>query len=217
MEQLELRVKSRNVTGKKVRFLRREGITPVHLFGHELDSLALQCETAKLERTLALAGETRLITLKVNSERKGRPVLVREVQREPPGRLLHVDLYQVKMGEKVEVEIPVTLVGEVKGLEAKGFVLLHELDTLSVQCLPDKIPAGIEVDISSLTEPGQALRVKDIVVSPDIAILNKPEQVVATVVARAEEKVEEVKPVAEEAVKPVEEAAPAAEEKPKQE
>jgi large subunit ribosomal protein L25 len=213
MEQIELQANNRDILGKGVRFLRRQGITPVHLFGHDLKSLALQCQTAKLERSLAQAGEIRLVTLKVSDEKRVRPVLVREVQRESlTSKLLHVDFYQVKMDEKVEMEIPIVLIGEAPALEAKGNRLLRELDTLTVECLPSKIPTSLEVNVGSLTEAGQAVRVKDIAVDSDITVLSGPEQVVVTVIAQPEEKV-----VAEEAlVKPPEEAKQA-EEKPKQE
>jgi len=213
MEQLELQVNNRDILGKGVRFLRRQGITPAHLFGHGLKSLTLQCETAKLERSLAQAGETRLISLKVNNEKMARPVLVREVQTESiTGKLLHVDFYQVKMEEKVEVEIPIVLVGEAPALKARDNTLLRELNALKLECLPAKIPTRLEVNIGSLTEPGQAVRVKDIVVGSDISILSDPEQVVVTVIVRAKEKVEE-KVVAKEAlVEPHEEAKQAEEE-----
>jgi large subunit ribosomal protein L25 len=215
MEQIELPANNRVTLGKEVRFLRRQGITPVHLFGHDLKSLALQCQTANLERSLAEAGETRLVTLKVRGEKKARSVLVREVQREAlTSKLLHVDFYQVKMDEKVEVEIPIVLVGEAPALQAKGNRLLRELDTLTIECLPSKIPTSLEVKIGSLTEAGQAVRVKDIAVDSDITVLSGPEQVVVTVIAPPEE---EEKVLAEEVlVKPPEEAKQA-EDKPKQE
>jgi large subunit ribosomal protein L25 len=215
MEQIELQANNRDILGKGVRFLRRQGITPVHLFGHDLKSLALQCQTAKLERSLAEAGEIRLVTLKVRDEKKVRPVLVREVQRESlTSKLLHVDFYQVKMDEKVEVEIPIVLVGEAPALEAKGNRLLRELDTLTIECLPSKIPTSLEVNVGSLTQAGQAVRVKDIAVDSDITVLSGPEQVVVTVIAQPEE---EEKVVAEEALVESLEEAKQAEEKPKQE
>ena len=215
MEQIELQANNRDILGKGVRFLRRQGITPVHLFGHDLKSLALQCQTAKLERSLAEAGEIRLVTLKVRDEKKVRPVLVREVQRESlTSKLLHVDFYQVKMDEKVEVEIPIVLVGEAPALEAKGNRLLRELDTLTIECLPSKIPTSLEVNVGSLTQAGQAVRVKDIAVDSDITVLSGPEQVVVTVIAQPEE---EEKVVAEEALVKSPEEAKQAEEKPKQE
>ena len=217
MEQIELKANSRDILGKGVRFLRRQQITPVHLLGHGLTSLALQCETAKVEQSLILAGETKLISLMVNDEKRERPVLVREVQRDMlTGKLLHVDFYQVKMGEKVEVELPIVLVGEAPALGAKGNTLLQALDTLTVECLPARIPGRLELNIGSLTEAGQTVRVKDITVGPDITILTDLEQVVATVIARPEERIEERAAPKEALVTQPEETKPV-KEKPEQE
>jgi len=122
----------------------------------------------------------------------------------------------VKMGEKIKLEVPIVLVGEAPALRSKANMLEHELETLTVECLPGKIPAKFEVDISSLTEAGQVIRVKDIAVDKDITILNDPELVVVKISFRPAEKLEEAvveKPteVVEEVVEAAEEAVPGAE------
>jgi len=221
MDQIELKAARRDVRGKKVRFLRRQGVTPVHLFGHGIDSLALQCDTVLLQQVLAAAGKTKLISLKLEGEKKPRTVIVREVQTPLLIRgLLHVDLYQVKTEEAVKVEVPVVLVGEAPALKIKDNVLSQEMDTLTVECLPAKIPATIEMDVTSLAEPDQSLRVKDVVVEKGVAILNNPELVVARISIRRIEKPPEVvkeKVPAAEAVEEAEEAeAPEEEEAPKE-
>jgi len=199
MDKIELEVTNREILGKKVRHLRRQGITPVHLFGHGIKSLALQCDTDELEQVLAQAGHTGLIGLKLDKEKKPRPVVLREFDREwRKGKLLHVDFYQVKMEEKIRLEVPVVLVGETPALKSKDNMLEHELEALTVECLPAKIPASVEVDISSFTEPGQAIRVKDIALEKDITVLNDPELVVVKISFRPVEKIEEE--VVEEAV-----------------
>jgi len=218
MDKIELKVAKREILGKKVKHLRRQGITPVHLFGHGIESLALQCETGELERVLGQAGQTRLISLKLAKEKKPRTTVVREFDRDwRKGQLLHVDFYQVKMEEKIRLEVPVVLVGEAPALNSKTNMLEHELGTLTVECLPAKIPTGIEVDISSLAEPDQAIRVKDVTLDKDITVLNNPELVVVKIsfrpVEKVEEKVEEeLVEVAEEAEAGAEEAAEAPEE-----
>ena len=210
MDKIELEVTNREILGKKVKHLRRQGITPVHLFGHGIKSLALQCGTGELERVLGQAGQTRLISLKLDKEKKPRSVVVREFDRDwRKGQLVHVDFYQVKMEEKIKLEVPVVLVGEAPALKSKDNMLEHELGTLTVECFPAKIPASVEVDISSFTEPGQAIRVKDIALDKDITVLNDSELVVVKISWRAVEKVEEeVVEVAEEAVGAPEEAPP---------
>jgi len=211
MDQIELNVAKREILGKKVRFLRRQGITPVHLFGHGIESQALQCDTAKLQQVLAEAGKTKLINFKIDGEKKARSVIVREVEIELPRRgLVHVDFYQVRKAEEMKVEVPVVLVGEAPALKVRENTLLQELDTLSVECLPANIPASVELDISSLTESEQVLRVKDIELEKGVTVLNDPEVVVAKISAlRVEEVVEEV---VEEAAEAPEEAPPPEEE-----
>lgn len=207
MVQLTLKANNRETTGKGVRFLRRKGITPLHLFGHGVESLALQSETTGLEKVLVSAGETRLISLTVNKEKRTRPVLVREIQRNPvTGTLLHVDLYQVKMDEKIESEVPIILTGKAPALEEKSNMMLQELDVLNIESLPDKIPAHIKVDISSLTAAGQVKRVKDLIIEPDFTVTTNPDTIIVAIMVRHEEKKIEEKPEAEEV------KAPAAEE-----
>jgi large subunit ribosomal protein L25 len=212
MDKIELKVTNREVLGKKVKHLRRHGITPVHLFGHGIDSMALQCDTGELERVLGQAGQTRLISLKLAKEKKPRTAVIREFDRDwRRGELLHVDFYQVRMEEKIKLEVPVVLVGEAPALKTKTNMLEHELGTLTIECLPAKIPTSLEVDISSLTELDQAIRVKDVALDKDITVLNNPELVVAKISLRPVEKVEE-KVVEEEVVEEVVEAEAEAEE-----
>jgi len=192
MDKIELKVTNREILGKKVKHLRRQGITPVHLFGHGIESLALQCDTGELERVLGQAGQTRLISLKLAKEKKPRTAVVREFDRDwRKGELLHVDFYQVKMEEKIKLEVPVVLVGEAPALKSKTNMLEHALGTLTVECLPAKIPTSLEVDISSLTETDQTIRVKDVILDEDITVLNNPELVVVKISTRPVEKVEE--------------------------
>ncbi len=198
MEQIELVCKSREVLGKKVQSLRRQGITPLHLFGHGVDSLSLECNTAQLKRILAQAGSTRLVNLKVDGTKRPTKVLVREVQLDPiKGGLIHVDFYQVSMKEKVRLEIPIALVGEAPALKQKGAFLTNEMTTFNVECLPDAICDSIEVDLSSLTELDQAIHVKDIKAPTGITILGHPDQLVARVsVSRVKEEEEIAEKVA---------------------
>jgi large subunit ribosomal protein L25 len=182
MEELKLTAEKRDVLGKKNRFLRRRGITPTHLFGHSLKSLSLQCDTSELKRIVAHAGETRLISLKVKGEKDTKRVFVREVQRDALGKhLLHVDFYQIRMGEKMTMDVPIVLVGEAPALKTKGRMLSRGITELPIECLPEKVPPQIEIDVSTLEELEQAIQVKDIVLDPDITVQADPEQMVVKV------------------------------------
>jgi large subunit ribosomal protein L25 len=222
MDDLKLQASKREILGKKTRFLRRQGITPVHLFGHGLESLTLQCDTPNLQRTIARAGMTRLITLDIEGDKQPRSVFIREIQREPcSGEVLHVDFYQVRKTEKIKADVPIILVGEAPAMKEKGRVLTHSLTSLSVECLPDKLPPQIEVDLSPLEEIEQAIYVRDITFSPDITVITDSEQMVVKVSearVEVEEEVVEEELVAEEEVaeEAVAEGAKEAEEKPEE-
>ena len=193
MEDLTLPATSRNILGKKTRFLRRQGITPVHLFGHGLKSQALQCDTAELQHIIAQAGMTRLISLETEDDKQPRSVFIREIQRDAcSGELLHVDFYQVRKTEKMTAEVPIILVGEAPALKAKGRSLMHGVTTLSVECLPDKLPPQIEADVSPLEEVEQAIYVRDLVLSPDVTVTTASDQLVVKVSEAYVERVEEV-------------------------
>jgi large subunit ribosomal protein L25 len=201
MTDLKIEASQREILGKKTRFLRREGVTPTHLFGHGLKSMPLQCDTAELQRIIARAGMTRLIDLEVEGDRQPRSVFIREIQREPlSGGLFHVDFYQVKRTEKIRADVPIVLVGEAPAMKERGRTLTHSLTSLSVESLPDKLPPQIEIDLSPLEEVEQAVFVRDITLSPEVTVFTDPDQMVVRVseaMVVEEEVVEEEVPAEE--------------------
>ena len=195
MADLTLKAEKRDVLGKKTRFMRRQGITPTHLFGHGIESLALQCNTADIQRIIAKGGTTRLIDIEIEAEKHPRSAFIREIQRdEISGQLLHVDFYQINRMEKITANIPVVLTGEAPALKARDNMIEHLINEIGVECLPDKLPPQIEIDLSLLEESGQSIHVKDIKLDKDIVITTDPEQIIVKVsrVKAAAEEIEEV-------------------------
>jgi large subunit ribosomal protein L25 len=206
MDELVLKAEKRDVLGKKTRFLRRQGITPAHLIGHNLESRSIQCDTSELQKIIANAGATRLITLKIAGEKSPHSVFVKEVQQDPlQKQLFHVDFYQVRKGEKMQVVVPIVIVGESPALKFSGRFLTHGLTELTIDCLPDKVPPQIDIDISVLEELDQSIFIKDIVLDSDITVHADPEQLIVKISEAF------VKPEEEEVVAEEEEAAEAAE------
>jgi len=196
MGQIELKTQKREVLGKKVKSLRREGLVPAVLYGHETESLPLKVEERELDRILAQAGEHRLIALKIGRSRKSQMVLTRDVQWDViTRRPIHVDFYAVVMTEKITTEVPLALVGEAPAMIQEGIMLLQSLDEVEVECLPGDLPEAIEVDLSGLEEIDQAIYVKDLQVPPVVEILTDAEEIVVKVGWAAAEEVEEVVPV----------------------
>jgi large subunit ribosomal protein L25 len=210
-ERIEIKIEDREVTGKRVKFLRNKGTVPVHLFGHNVPSKTLQGDAVTLGKVIAHAGHTRLINLKIAGDSQNRVVMVKEVQKNPiKGNLLHVDFYQVNMAEKIKVEVPIVLVGESPALKIRENMLLQSIYSLHIECLPDKMPDNLPVDISIIKEVNQAVYVKDVKMA-DIAIMNDPDLTIAKVSLRPVEVVEEkVVAAAVEGAAPAEGAAAAA-------
>ena len=210
MATLELKATKRNIAGKKVQALRRQGVTPAHLFGPGVESLAIQCDTPALRNILVDAGHTQLVSLKLGHEHHPRTVMIREVQIDNfKGGVLHVDFYQVNLAEVIRVNVPIFLIGESAAAKMKGNSLVQELNDLTVQCLPGNIPSRIEVDVTPLLTADQLIRVKDLPAITDVTIINEPGVVVARIAVEVIE-VEQPKVVAEEA-EVTEEGAEAAE------
>lgn len=182
MDTISLELNKRQVLGKKTKALRRQGITPAHVFGHGVKSQPLQGVTTEIERTIAQAGTSRLISLGIEGEKRHRSVLVREVQREPAtDRLVHVDFYQVRSKEKMSVEVPVRLVGDAPALVSTANTLDIEMPTLHIECLPSNLPSVIEIDVTGLKNTHDTIRVSDVKLPEGVTALNSPELVVVKV------------------------------------
>ena len=200
MDNIELVAHKRDLLGKKVRFLRRKGITPVSLYGHGIESTSLQIETPALKKALAQAGKTSIIYLKVGSAKRQHMAIVRGIQRDPvKGELLHVDFYQVKMDQKLKIEVPLVLMGKAPAVKELGGILVQEMNSVEVECLPANMCHSIELDISNLVNLDQALHVKDLKVGEGITIVTSPEKVVAKIARLRIEVVEAVAAPAAEA------------------
>jgi large subunit ribosomal protein L25 len=113
------------------------------------------------------------------------------------GRLVHADFQRLVKGQKIEVTVPLHLVGEPVGVREEQGVLEQIMRELEIRCEPREIPDAIDVDVSNLGVH-DVLHVSDIPVGANIEILNEPDSVVATVGIIREEPV--AAPVVEEEV-----------------
>jgi large subunit ribosomal protein L25 len=214
VKQLELTVTPRSVLGKRVKALRRGGQTPANVYGHRVESRALQVETIDLAHTLRSLERNAILSLRVEGEKNARPVMVRNIQRNPvTDKILHVDFYQVSLTERMRADVPLLLVGKAPGVDDFGGILLQSLENITVEALPADMPSHVEVDITVLKEIDSSLHVRDLILDPDLHVLTDSEIVIASVAAprtgaeAAAEAAEEEAAAAEKA----EEAAKAAE------
>jgi large subunit ribosomal protein L25 len=198
-----LQIEPRVTRGKSAaRRLRAEGRVPAILYGHGVESRAIALDPRALEKLLRAsdAGLNTLIDLesKARPDLHGKVALVKELQRDPlSGLVLHADLYEVNLSEKVRVTVPIELEGTPEGVSLQGGILEHSLREVDVECLPRAIPDVIRADVSRLNI-GEGLHVSDLVLPEGVELLSDPALSVATVVAPKAE--EEAAPAAAAAV-----------------
>lgn len=216
MDRLSLLAEERQVLGKKVKLLRKDGKLPGHVFGKGLETEHVSVDGKTFLHIFKEAGETGLIDLKIGAE-KVRPVLVRGVQYDPlSGLPIHIDFYQVNLTEKVKVPVPIELIGEEPEKVHLGeAIVLQTLNEVEVEALPADLIEKIEIDRGLLKEIDDAITVGQLSYDREkLTISADPEEIVVklapAVTAEMEKLLEEQ---AEEAAAASSEA-PAAEEVP---
>ncbi len=178
----------------------REGKLPAIVYGHNTEPTPLTLDRIEFQKVFVKSGRTHLVDLVIDGNRTEK-VLVREIQTHPRRQgPIHVDFYQVNLQERIEVEVPVHVVGESAPVKQGDGDVLQPMHSIRVECLPTEIPEDFEVDITLLDEIGAELRVSDIKVRTGVTVLDDPEELVVKIVPKREMKVEEEIPAAEAAV-----------------
>jgi large subunit ribosomal protein L25 len=197
---LKLTAATRTVHGRHVRKLRTEGVVPGVVYGHRTEAEALVLDSGEFRRVYARAGRTHLVDLVLDGGR-AQKVLIKEVQTHPRhDGAQHVDLFRIDLKEKLQIDVPVTIVGESPAVKRGDGDLLISTHSLRVECLPGDIPESIEVDVSGLEEIDDAVRVHDLSFAEGVAVLTGSEEMIVKVQAHrvTEEPVEEAAPEGEE-------------------
>jgi len=191
MEEIVFEVNRREVIGKKVKQLRRDGKLPAVVYGRNIDPISISLEYQEASKILDSINPSALVVLDIEGER--HYTLVRDKQRNPVRRsIIHVDFQAVSLTETVRADVTINLIGEAPAIETYLGILVPSLEQLSIECLATNLPESVEVDISGLTEIGDSLLVRDLTAPEGVEILNDPEDVVVVVIAQAAEEVEEV-------------------------
>lgn len=181
---LTLEAAPRSVTGRRVGQLRRKGLVPGVVYGHKVNSVAIEVPVRELSRLVHAVGQSHLLQLKVAGERTLRPVLIKELQINPrTTSAVHVDFFQVNLTEKLNVQVQVVLTGESPAVKFNVGELLHVVHTLEVSCLPNSIPGEISIDVSGLAEVDDAVRLSDITLPEGVELttLGDPTEILAKI------------------------------------
>ena len=189
MEKVVLKAEKRDVIGKQVKALRRAGKLPAVIYGRHTEPINVSLDAHTASLVLGKLTSSSLVTIDLDG--KEYPALVREKQRDYiKNRLLHVDFLAVSLTESLRASVAVNFVGVSAAVKDFNAVLVTNLQSLEVECLPTDLPERIDVDISALARPGDGIRVRDVEVSDKVRLLNDPDTMVAVATfAKVEEEV----------------------------
>jgi len=178
MEKVVLQATTRDVVGKQVKALRREGKLPAVIYGRHTDPIKINLDAHTASLSLGRLTSSSLVTISVDGTE--HIALVREKQRDYiKNRLLHVDFLAVSLSEKLRTSVSIHFVGVSPAVKDHNAVLVHNLEAVEVESLPADLPERIDIDISVLKRPGEGIRLKDVHVSDKVRLLGDPETMVA--------------------------------------
>src|SRR3989338_328691 len=174
---LSLSVKPREV-GKKLGNLRAAGDIPAVVYGRGLETKPITLPKKEFFKVLKEAGESTLIELLGNKGDKKQTVLIREVQTHPAtDEILHVDLYAVRMDEKIRVTVPLEYENEAPAVERGEGVLVKNIHEVEIEALPASLPHNLIIDLSILEAVNDAIRIKNIPLPAGVKILEDLEEI----------------------------------------
>jgi len=198
-----LSAKIRKNLGKKVKRTKGEGILPGVLYGPELrESQNVEINLKDFERVFKGAGESSLISLEIGE--KIFPVLIHDFQKDPlTEKFIHVDFYQPKLREEIEVRIPLVFDGEAPAVKELGGTFIKNISEVRVKAFPQNLPHEIRVNIGKIKTFEDFILIQDLSMTENVKILNHPDEIVASV-APLEKVEEELEKPIEEKVEEVE-------------
>ncbi|OGC32867.1 hypothetical protein A3J90_03880 [candidate division WOR-1 bacterium RIFOXYC2_FULL_37_10] len=208
MKKVNLEAQKREVTGKKVSALRRNGLIPAVVYGHDMESFQVSVPSKDFSRVImGDAGTNAIIELKINDDMF--TVLAHQIQKDIlSDNILHVDFLLIRMDEEIKTKVHVELIGESIGVKRDAGILVHNIREIELECLPDRIPEKFEIDVSNLNI-GDNILVSDIKTQEGIKILADKDDVIVHISAPSKEEetpppIEGVMPPSAEGAVPVE-------------
>ena len=189
----QLSAKLRNLLGKKVKNLRREGFLPAVVYGENVPSQSIAVPFKDFEKVYKEAGESTLVTLEVDG--KSYNVLINDIAHDPlRGKPLHADFYAVRMDKEIRTKVPVEFFGESPAVKNESGILVKVMQELEIEALPKNLPHELRVDLSGLQKFEDRLLVKNILLPNGVKILAGTEEIIALVEPpRSETELEELK------------------------
>lgn len=189
-EETIIKAEKRTVKGKQVSQLRRAGILPGVIYGHKVETQAIQMDRHTVSLQMSNITPTTLVTVDVAGNKI--KAFVRDRQRDVlHGVLTHLDFLAVSMTEKMRASVSLELTGEAPVLDDAIYLLNQSLNELEIECLPQDMPERVMVDVSGIKTPEDTITVADLDLGKDVAILTDESEVIVAVSYVAVEETEE--------------------------
>ena len=197
MDKTKLNAERREVIGKKVKVLRREGKLPAIIYGKEMEPLPIVLDLRETTKILREVSRATILSIDVDGEEF--TALVRERQRGVlSGKFEHIDFLAISMTETVRTQVNVFVEGTSPTEEEYGAIIMTGADSVEVEALPSDLPESLTVDVSSLTNIGDTITVADLELGEGVTILSDLSEMLAVVTLPAQEIEEEEEELEEE-------------------
>ena len=183
MERVQVQAVPREMATKgQLRELRVSGMVPGVVYGQQEEAVAVAVDTKDIATIMqSAAGANTLVDLAVAG--KTETVIIKELVQDIliQGRFTHVDFLRISLKDKLDVNVPIVLVGDAIGVK-EGGILQTLLREVSLKCLPAEIPESIELDITNLAV-GETLTVSDLNVPASSELLSEADEAIVLVAA----------------------------------
>ena len=170
-DKITLTIQERELHGKKLAGLRKQGLVPGVVYGADMEAMSVQAVEGELVKVVKAAGRHTPVQL---AGKKRRIAMIKDVDRDPVKHTIrHISFHAVRADEPVTAEVPIRLVGEGESVvEKNGLVILQALEQIEVKALPMELPEALEVSIVELAEAGDRVTVGDITVPAGVEIVD---------------------------------------------
>ncbi len=186
MENVVIKASKRDVYGKKVGQLRREGKLPGVIYGHHMEPISIVMDAREACRSMVGLTPSSIVTIDVDGEKHS--ALIRERQRNYlKNTFIHVDFQAVAADEKIRARIEVVLEGNAPAVKNFNGIVLHEKESIEVEALPAHLPERFIVNIDGLEKIGDMIRISDIAISDDITVFDDANDVIVSIAGMKEE------------------------------
>ena len=174
---IQIKAEKREMTGKKVKHLRKEGKLPGILYGKKIDPMNIVMDLKEVTKQLRSVSSSTIVDIVLDG--KKYPAILRGKQRHPlKDIVMHVDFQAVSMDAKLRVNVPIVLVGESPAVASFRAILTTGVESLDIEVSAADMPESFEVDITKLEDIGDAVTVADLDIADDITVYTNEDDMI---------------------------------------